>query len=109
MVDLVQLLRSQARKYRCVQCGESMAECGINVLAQQGNRALVRVTCRSCNDENLLQIIFQTEAPDAAVTAPSVDEGGERVDAPISGDEILELHEILAGHAGPLTELLARR
>ncbi len=110
-MDLVQLLRSQARKYRCVQCGESMAECGINVLAQQGNRALVRVTCRSCNDENLLQIIFQTEAeaPDAAVTAPSVDEGGERVVAPISGDEILELHEILAGHAGPLTELLARR
>ena len=88
-----------------------MAECGINVLAQQGNRALVRVTCRSCNDENLLQIIFQTEgeAPDAAVTTPSVDEAGEPSKAPISGDEILELHELLAGHAGPLTELLARR
>jgi hypothetical protein len=43
------------------------------------------------------------------VTAPNADEGGERVDAPISGDEILELHEILAGHAGPLTELLVRR
>jgi hypothetical protein len=87
-----------------------MSECGINVLAQQGNRALVRVTCRSCNDENLLQIIFSTEeAPEVAVTAPSVNEGGKRVDAPISGDEILELHEILAGHAGPLTELLARR
>lgn len=88
-----------------------MAECGINVLAQQGNRALVRVTCRSCNDENLLQIIFQTEGetPDAAATAPALDEAGERTDAPISGDEILELHELLAGHAGPLTELLARR
>ena len=88
-----------------------MAECGINVLAQQGTRALVRVTCRSCNDENLLQIIFQSEveAPEGAVTAPNADEGGERVDAPISGDEILELHEILAGHAGPLTELLVRR
>lgn len=110
-MDLVKLLRSQARRYRCVQCGESMAECGINVLAQQDNRALVRVTCRSCNDENLLQIIFQTEgeAPEAAVPASNVDEGGERVDAPISGDEILELHELLAGHAGPLTELLVRR
>ena len=88
-----------------------MAECGINVLAQQGNRALVRVTCRSCNDENLLQIIFQTEgdAPDAAATASSLNEAGERRDAPITGDEILELHELLAGHAGPLTELLARR
>ncbi|MGA2283106.1 MAG: hypothetical protein ABSH07_05415 [Candidatus Dormibacteria bacterium] len=110
-MDLVQLLRSQARRYRCVQCGESMAECGINVLAQQGNRALVRVTCPSCNDENLLQIIFQTEveAPDAAPDQPALDEGGEKQAAPITGDEILELHEILAGHAGPLTELLARR
>ena len=38
-----------------------------------------------------------------------VDEGEERVAAPISSDEMLELHELLAGHAGPLTELLARR
>jgi hypothetical protein len=87
-----------------------MAECGINVLAQQDNRALVRVTCRSCNDENLLQIIFQTEGEsESAVAETGVDEGGERVAAPISSDEMLELHELLAGHAGPLTELLARR
>jgi hypothetical protein len=88
-----------------------MAECGINVLAHQGNRALVRVTCPSCNDENLLQIIFQaeTDTPDGAPVRSGVDEGCERVAAPITGDEILDLHEILAGHAGGLTELLARR
>jgi len=88
-----------------------MAECGINVLAQQGNRALVRVTCPSCNDENLLQIIFQTEveSAEAASAPPGVDEGGEPAAAPISSDEMLDLHEILAGHVGPLTELLARR
>ena len=62
VMDLLELLRFQARRYRCSACGENMADCGINVLAQQGNRALVRVTCASCNDENLLQIIFQTEA-----------------------------------------------
>ena len=61
-MDLLELLRFQARRYRCSACGENMADCGINVLAQQGNRALVRVTCASCHDENLLQIIFQTEA-----------------------------------------------
>ena len=43
-----------------------MADCGINVIAQQGNRALVRATCPTCNDENLLQIIFQTEATPSA-------------------------------------------
>ena len=113
-MDLAELLRSHARRYRCVQCGGNMADCGINVIAQQGNRALVRVTCPSCSDENLLQIIFQTEgdlsAGEAAERTPAaIDEGYPRVAGPITGDEVLELHELLAGHAGSLGELLARR
>jgi hypothetical protein len=106
-MDLLELLRFQARRYRCSACGENMADCGINVLAQQGNRALVRVTCASCNDENLLQIIFQTEAGDDA--KPVVDEGLPDIGEPISTDELLDVHSLLAGHEGPLTELLARR
>ena len=88
-----------------------MAECGINVLAQQGNRALVRVTCPSCSDENLLQIIFQTEVetPAGSPLPAGVDEGFHRDAPPISGDEVLELHDLLNSHAGGLTELLARR
>ena len=105
-MDLLELLRFQARRYRCTACGENMADCGINVLAQQGNRALVRVTCASCNDENLLQIIFQTEAD--GERKREFDEGIPEVEGPISGDELLDLHAMLAGHNGPLTELLSR-
>ena len=106
-MDLLELLRFQARRYRCSACGENMADCGINVLAQQGNRALVRVTCAACNDENLLQIIFQTEAADEQ--HPLIDEGMPESAAPISTDELLDLHAVLAGHDGPLTELFAPR
>ena len=84
-----------------------MADCGINVLAQQGNRALVRVTCASCNDENLLQIIFQTEAEEER--EPLFDEGRPEVAEPISSDELLELYSGLAGHDGSLTELFSKR
>ena len=105
-MDLLELLRFQARRYRCSACGENMADCGINVLAQQGNRALVRVTCASCNDENLLQIIFQTEAEEER--EPLFDEARPEVSAPISGDELLELHSVLAGHEGSLTELFSK-
>lgn len=83
-----------------------MADCGINVLAQQGNRALVRVTCASCNDENLLQIIFQTEAEEER--QPAFDEERPDVAEPISGDELLELHSVLSGHDGSLTELFGK-
>ncbi len=105
-MDLLELLRFQARRYRCSACGENMADCGINVLAQQGNRALVRVTCASCNDENLLQIIFQTEAEEER--EPVFDEGRPAVADPISGDELLELHAVLAGHDGRLTDLFGK-
>ncbi|TMB89069.1 MAG: hypothetical protein E6J45_10670 [Chloroflexi bacterium] len=106
-MDLLELLRFQARRYRCSACGENMANCGINVLAQQGNRALVRVTCAACNDENLLQIIFQTEAEEDR--KPVIDEGLPETAEPISGDELLELHSVLAGHEGSLTDLFGRK
>ena len=98
-MDLAELLRSQARRYKCGACGKSMAGCDINVLAQQGNRALVRVTCTSCQDENLLQIIFHTEG-DGDFTGsddrePLFDEARPEVSHPISSDEIIDLHSFL--------------
>jgi hypothetical protein len=106
-VNLLELLRSQARRFRCPVCGQSMADCGIKVLAHQGNRALVRVTCASCNDENLLQIVIQTEAEAAATPErpklfdePRPDHGD-----PIATDELLDLHNLLDGWRGDLAGL----
>lgn len=109
-MDLPELLRSQAKRYRCAACGENMAECGIEVIAQQGNRALVRVKCSFCKDENLLQIIFQTEgdfteAEDIPAGPPVRDTGIPENLAPISGDELLDLHSLLEEHSTGLTDL----
>jgi len=122
-MDLLELLRSQAKRYRCAQCGKSMADCNINILAQQGNRALVRVTCASCSDENLLQIVFQSEGDgeteaEGEVAAPAaqhrrrrrtieIDEGRPDTPDPISSDELLDLHALLNGHSGDLRELVS--
>ena len=112
-MDLPELLRSQAKRYRCAVCGQNMAECGINVLAQQGNRALVRVTCSACNDENLLQIIFQTEGEFSEVLEsrprPTIDEGIPKISEPITGDEMLRLHDILSDHSSGFADLLIKR
>src|SRR5450759_3880131 len=98
-MDLLELLRFQARRYRCSACGENMADCGINVLAQQGNRALVRVTCAACDDENLLQIIFQTDGEiieNDGQKVATISEGIPSVPDPISSDELLDLRDILS-------------
>jgi hypothetical protein len=87
-----------------------MADCGIKVLAQQGNRALVRVTCSACNDENLLQIVIQTEAElPAEPSRPKLfDEPRPAEAAPIGGDELLDLHSFLSDWSGDFRELTER-
>ncbi len=110
-MDLSAILRSQAKRYRCGVCGHNMADCGIHILAQQGNRALVRVTCASCSDENLLQIIFQTEdeAGEGLGTPlpvhPEMDGPVPPDTPPISADELLEVHRALAQLNTGLTDL----
>lgn len=75
-----------------------MADCDIAVLVQEGSRALVRVTCSRCHDENLFQIVFQPEdiADEPISDAP-----------PIASDELLDLHSLLGGHSGDLLSLIA--
>ena len=108
-MNLIELLRSQARRYRCPVCGQNMADCGINILTQQGNRALVRVTCTACNDENLLQIILQTEASAGSERpAPTIDEGlPANAVEPIEVDELLDLHSFLDDYRGDFRSLVA--
>lgn len=109
-MDLTELLRSQAKRYRCTACGVLMTDCGINVLAQQGNRALVRVTCASCQDENLLQIIFQTEGETEGEQLvrpePLFNEERPPVADPISADELVDLHMFLRSFDSGLAELV---
>jgi len=108
-MDLVELLRSQARKYRCPVCGESMADCDIALLVQAGNQALVRVTCTACHDANLLKIVVQTgEAPDAAEAAPAVLDDGRPDDLPpLSADDVLDARLALDAWDGDVASLLA--
>jgi hypothetical protein len=107
-MDLLELLRSQARRYKCPVCGENMADCGISILDQKGSRALVRVTCASCNDENLLQIVLQGDAAVETKRKPTIDEGIPEIGEPIAPDELLDLHAALSEWDGDISTLLKR-
>lgn len=85
-----------------------MADCGIDILVQQGTQALVRVTCAQCKDENLLKIVFQS---DAGIEAPTPREPlfheEHPVDAePIGTDELIDVHSALDGWRGDVRELV---
>lgn len=104
-LNLMKLLRSQARRYRCPECSKSMADCGIAILVQQGNQALVRVTCRNCRDENLLKIVLQGELAEEVARPPLFDEARPEAAEPIEVDEVLDLHTALASWDGDVRSL----
>jgi hypothetical protein len=87
-----------------------MADCGISILQQEGNRALVRVTCTGCNDENLLQIVLQGDTASAKPRRrrPTIDEGRPTLAEPIAADELLDLHAALDEWSGGVDALLKR-
>jgi hypothetical protein len=105
-VNLMQLLRSQAKRYRCPECSKSMANCGIAILVQQGNHALVRVTCKNCRDENLLKIVLQGELAEQVERPSLFDEPRPEVPEPIALDEVLDLHAALERWDGDLRTIL---
>jgi hypothetical protein len=104
-MDLIQELRRQAKRYRCAACSENMAECDIKVLEQQASVALVQVTCASCQEESLFQIVFRSTAP-AEPSLASI-EGAPESGEPISGNDLLDVHVALARHDGGLRELVS--
>jgi transcription elongation factor Elf1 len=106
-MDLVELLRSQARKYRCPVCGESMADCEIALLVQAGNQALVRVTCKACSDANLLKIEIRTgDTEDAdAVFDDARDERSEPALPPVGVDDVLDAKLALDAWEGDFRSL----
>jgi hypothetical protein len=107
-MDLVELLRSQARKYRCPVCGESMADCDIALLVQAGNQALVRVTCGACNDANLLKIIVQTgdEVEGHGHAEAALDEAPVDQLPPVGVDDVLDAKLALDAWDGDVRTLL---
>lgn len=106
-MNLLELLRLQARRFRCPACGASMADCGISIVAQQGATALVRVTCASCRDENLLQVIVAGDLP-VERRPRGVLEPRPQLAQPIEADELIDLHTLLRDHQGDLVSLLRR-
>ncbi|MFN2569081.1 MAG: hypothetical protein ABR564_05705 [Candidatus Dormibacteria bacterium] len=104
-MDLTDELRRQARRYRCAACNQNMAECDIRVLERQESVALIQVTCASCKEESLFQIVFRTTDAPQKPRAATI-EGAPEMAEPISSDELLDVHLALSRHGGSLKDLL---
>jgi hypothetical protein len=105
-VDVLDILRRQAGRFQCPKCGQSLADCGLEMLGQHDEQSLVKVTCAHCKDTRLIAVAIATESQ-ADIEAIDVrDEPIAELGAAISSDEVLDARLALAAFDGDLESLL---
>lgn len=102
---MLDILRRQAGRFQCPKCGQSLADCQLEMVAHQDEQSLVKVTCAHCQDIRVIAVAIAAEVE----TAPRIEVRDEPVDelgAPITTDDVLDARLALAGFEGDLSSLL---
>jgi hypothetical protein len=104
-MDLLDLLRRQASRFQCPNCGESLKDCKLELVAQEGPESVVRVTCTHCQDDRLIGVALASEVQ---VQKPVVEVRDQPPDGQpaLTIDDVLDVRLWLQGHQGDLRSLL---
>jgi predicted RNA-binding Zn-ribbon protein involved in translation (DUF1610 family) len=105
-VDVLDILRRQAGRFQCPKCGESLANCELEMVARAEEQTLVKVTCAHCRDARLIAVAIATETEPETPVIDLRDEPADELGAPISADDVLDARLALAGFEGDLNSLL---
>ena len=103
-MDILSFIRERSGDYDCPVCRDPLVDCDLKLLRHDGNTYTVQVGCAHCHVSFVVVLQLRGELP-AATPAADV----EPPAPPISADEMLDVHEMLRDHDGPLAELFARR
>lgn len=106
-MDLLDILRRQAGRFQCPKCGESLANCQLEMVAEADEQSLVRVTCAHCQDARMIAVAVAAEAEATAPVIDVRDQATDELGAPITTDDVLDARLALAGFEGDLAALLS--
>jgi hypothetical protein len=102
---MLDILRRQAGRFQCPKCGQSLADCQLEMVAHQDDQSLVKVTCAHCQDMRVIAVAIAAEAETAPVIEVR-DQPAEELGAQITTDDVLDARLALAGYEGDLAALL---
>ena len=105
-MDLLDILRRQAGRFQCPKCGESLADCQLEMVAHADEQSLVKVTCAHCQDTRMIAVAIAAETEAAAPVIEIRDQPVDDLGGPITTDDVLDARLALAGFDGDLTSLL---
>jgi hypothetical protein len=93
-MDRLDHARSSPGGTTCAVCEGRVPAGSVHLLARRDDLAFIQVECGACQSTTLAFVL-------AAVIQPAHDA------APVTGDDVLDMHHLLSGWQGGLRELLA--
>jgi hypothetical protein len=101
-VNLIALIKERAKYYKCLACSQALADCDVKLLNESDGHCTVEVTCAKCGVSFVAVLLLKkAKHPDGLPKA-----AGE---GPITGDELLDVHEHMKVFNGSLKELVRWR
>ena len=109
-MDGADWLRTQLTSFGCASCGRAYEPEGIRLLAERDELYFVDLSCLVCGSQ--ATAIVTVEQDDGAVRAEAGEiepvAAGPEAGDPIDLDDVLDVHQLLAGYEGDLVGLLRR-
>ena len=108
-MSIIEFIRDRARFYNCPVCGRSLKGCDVQVLSHEEERFHLQVTCAQCQVTFIVVLAIAgaaVEEIETTIAEPATAEPVAAAAEPITVDEIIDLHLMLKGFQGTLTELI---
>ena len=108
-MDILAVIRDRAGEYDCPVCHRSLDGCRLTLLKDEDPLFTVQVGCARCGVTFVVVLKVRRDGPRPARQRRGPLRASRPQRPPIDVDEVLDVHELLRSHTGPLTELLVRR
>jgi hypothetical protein len=97
-VNLIALIKERAKHHKCLACSQALNGCDVALLTESEGHCTVEVTCASCGVSFIAILLLKRgKHPDGLPRG---------IEAPITSDDLLDVHQQLQHHHGRLTDLL---
>jgi len=110
-MDGPEWLSGQMSSFRCPACGQAYGSTHVRLLAEREGLYFVDLECRACDSRTVAIVTVEVDDAEAVIAeigpgAPASAEKPAHQRPPVDADDVLDMHQFLAGFEGDVTQLL---
>jgi hypothetical protein len=87
----------------CAKCGQAYAADHIDLIGQRGDMWMFRICCPACRKLGFIAALVNTDEAASATMVQADEERFDGLATPVTGRDVLEMHEYLATLRGGLS------